>query len=343
MSSPKGTLSWLDLLLRLFRPRSQATPPPPPSPMPAPEPTPAPAQIVNRRVLLISYNPIVDESRGVQLLEYMNWRKPQALATDFILDILRASYGLARFEIVENVERKEFPVLIDGFRYTPARYLDVLRKIQPPHTPPMADYSIILKENRILERVASGEIDEVWIFAFPHGGFYESTMGGAGAFWCNGPVLPDTESCPRRFVVMGFSCERGVGEMLEAFGHRAEFILEKTFSRLPPSENLYQRFTLYDKIAPGQAHVGTIHFAPNSETDYDWGNPRFVRSACDDWYNFPNFRNLWREVNATEWGNGDIRAHHLWWFKHLPHVGGFTNGIANNWWEYIMDPNRVNV
>ncbi|MDW8227235.1 MAG: hypothetical protein RMJ60_05500, partial [Anaerolineales bacterium] len=227
--------------------------------------------------------------------------------------------------------------------YTAQEYLNVLHKIQPPHTPPMANYSAILQEHRILERVAQREIDEVWIFAFPYAGFYESAMGGKGAFWCNAHPIPDTDSCPRRFVVMGFSCERGVGEMLEAFGHRAESILEKTFSALPPERNLYRTFTLYDKIAPGQAHVGTIHYAPNSESDYDWGNPRFVRSACDDWYNFPHFQNLWREVNAAEWGNGDIRAHHLWWFKHLPHVGGRTHGISNNWWQYILDPNLVNV
>ena len=38
-----------------------------------------------------------------------------------------------------------------------------------------------------------------------------------------------------------------------------------------------------------------------------------------------------------------MRAYTKWWLKHLPKVGGRTNGIANNWWQYIMDPNRVTV
>ena len=36
----------------------------------------------------------------------------------------------------------------------------------------------------------------------------------------------------RRFVIMGYNYQRGVGEMLESFGHRSESILEKTFARL---------------------------------------------------------------------------------------------------------------
>ena len=48
-----------------------------------------------------------------------------------------------------------------------------------------------------------------------------------------------------------------------------------------------------------------------------------------------------RKVDATEWGGGDIRLHHKWWFGHLPHAPGETNGISNNWWKYIVDVNSV--
>ncbi|HUW14750.1 MAG TPA: hypothetical protein VM537_33835, partial [Anaerolineae bacterium] len=94
-------------------------------------------------------------------------------------------------------------------------------------------------------------------------------------------------------------------------------------------------------IAKGQANVGTIHFAPNSQYDYDWGNMTPVRSFCDDWYQFPNMTGVVRTVDATEWGGGDIRAHHEWWLKHLPKATGTTDGVANNWWKYIIDPNNV--
>ncbi|MEK6587914.1 MAG: hypothetical protein AABY97_03635, partial [Chloroflexota bacterium] len=174
-----------------------------------------------------------------------------------------------------------------------------------------------------------------------YGGYYESRMAGPGSFWCNSPPLEGWGEARRRFVVMGFNYERGVGEMLESFGHRTESILAKAFENVALSENLWERFTRYDQRHPGQAEVGNIHFAPNSERDYDWGNRRMVSSSCDDWNGFPDLTGQRRMINSEEWGNGDIRRHHLWWFRHLPHVEGETNGVLNNWWAYILDPNRV--
>ena len=118
--------------------------------------------------------------------------------------------------------------------------------------------------------------------------------------------------------------------------------MEKTFGRLSGDANLWKRFIRYEKTAPGKAALGTIHFAPNSERDYDWNNPSTVKSECYDWLlNFPDFKADIRDVTATEWGSGDIRAHHKWWLKHIPHVAGRQNGIHNNWWQYIIDPQSV--
>jgi hypothetical protein len=66
-----------------------------------------------------------------------------------------------------------------------------------------------------------------------------------------------------------------------------------------------------------------------------------VWSYCDDWLSFPDLAGRRRRVDCHEWGNGDMRAHHLWWLDHLPHVAGETFGVSNNWWEYVVDPNRV--
>jgi hypothetical protein len=206
----------------------------------------------------------------------------------------------------------------------------------------MADYDAILNRFEILHRVARGEIDEVWIFNFPHAGFYESIMAGPGAFWCNAPPLRNTDPAQRRFVIMGFSYERGVGEMLENMGHRAESILEKTFEKVVEEDNLWRQFIQYEQTHPGQAALGNVHFAPNSARDYDWNNPATVLSTCDDWLNnFPHLTGSSRPVTAAEWGNGDTRQHHLWWFKHFPKVPGRKNGIHNNWWQYIANPNLV--
>ena len=214
--------------------------------------------------------------------------------------------GRRAYQIVQRVELNEFPVKTDGFRYDPQTYLDVLNGVQP---------SAYARRSQL-----PGHPDRVECpAAYCHGvrltkyGFLPSrmldstnrVMGGAGAFWCNSPPMTWSAGCARRFIVMGFSYERGVGEMLESFGHRSESLVSKVFNcqefvawaykpgRVPatvgPTLNLFQQFISFDQIAPGKAGVGTIHYAPNSDRDYDWNNPRQVPSSCYDWYNFPGF------------------------------------------------------
>jgi hypothetical protein len=331
--------SLLDFVQKILR---RGVPPPATLPAFLPDNLTEPAVIVTNRVLQIIYDPIMDPASGERLSEKMKWNRVDDLVSGFIQDILETSGGMARYEVVERVLLNEFPAKVDGYRYTPTAYLEVMHGA-PSHKPTGADYQAILTGYNVLPRVLKREIDEVWLFGFPHSGFYESCMGGAGAFWCNAPPLTGTAGCPRRFIVMGFSFERGVGEMLEAFGHRAESILTKVFEKANGEANLYAHFSRYDKVAPGQASVGTIHFAPNSQREYDWNNPTKVMSDCYDWLNFPKFQGDVREVDASEWGGGDMRAHHRWWLAHLPKVAGRTAGVANNWWQYIMDPNRVDL
>jgi hypothetical protein len=279
-----------------------------------------------------------------KLSEYLGWNRPEDLASEFIRDISQFSHEMARYRVVERIDVNAFPAKVDGFHYTPEDYLDVLRGRHGHYQPQEVDYYAILAEFDLLNRVARNEIDEVWTFSFPHAGFYESIMAGPNAFWCNAPALKNTEAAKRRFVIMGFSLERGVGEMLESYGHRVESLLEMTFEPLSGEADLWKRFTRYERIAPGQAAVGTIHFAPNSERDYDWNNPAIVKSECFDWLlNFPEFKGDMREVSASDWGNGNMRLHHTWWHNHIPHVSGRQNGIANNWWPYILNPQLVEV
>ena len=131
--------------------------------------------------------------------------------------------------------------------------------------------------------------------------------------------------------------------MLESYGHRAESMMEQVYRAIPEnsSQNLWKLFIRHEKNHPGLAEVGTIHFAPNSWHDYDWGNPAEVMSHSQAWLYFPDLSQPPRLETCAEWGNGDTRAHHLWWYRHLPHVGGQFNMISNNWWHYIVDPNAV--
>jgi hypothetical protein len=333
----------LSLLASIFG-RRRTTPPSPPRPTPPSFDPDEPALVTESKVLVIVYDPVVEAQNPRTLSNYLGWPQVEDLASGFISDISQYSHGKANYRVVERINVDEFPPKVDGFRYTPEQYLDVLRGKYTPYQPQEVDYYAILAEFDLLRRVAKGEIDEVWIFGFPHAGFYESLMAGPKAFWCNAPALKNTEASRRRFILMGFSLERGVGEMLESFGHRTESILEKTFAPAHGEANLWERFSRYDKIAPGRAALGNIHFAPNSEKDYDWNNPAPVRSECFDWLlNFPNFQGDVREVTARDWGNGEMRLHHRWWLNHIPHTVGRQNGILNNWWPYILKPDLVSV
>jgi hypothetical protein len=294
-----------------------------------------------RRVLSIVHDPMIPGEGNRKLHEVFGWNDPDGLAREFITDVTACSHGYARYEIVEWIEVNAFPEKIDGFSYSPEAYLACWRSRSSFHDPDRVDYIKLLDEFKVSEKIEQDLIDEVWLFAFPYAGYYESIMLGPGSFWCNAPPLPDTEDWRRRVVVMGFNYERGVGEMLENLGHRAEAILSRVFSESIEGENLWERFTRHERTHPGRAEVGTVHFAPNSERDYDWGNTRYVLSSCDRWYDFPLMRGEARQVNCKEWGDGDIRLHHLWWFDHFPHFDGSSNGISHNWWEYILDPNKV--
>ncbi|NWF70912.1 MAG: hypothetical protein HXY40_17645 [Chloroflexi bacterium] len=330
----QNLIRWLlRLLMHWGIIRNLSTTPPPPTPGPAPTP-------ITRKVLMITHNPVLRSQGGRTLKEYFGWQDPDTIAQGYSDDLKSASYGYITYEIVERLVVDAFPLKADGFRYDEASYLQAWQT-RSFHLPDGVDYLALVREFAMIEKINSGAIDEVWLFGHPYGGYYESIMAGPGGFWCNAPALAGTQHAARRFIIMGFNFERGVGEMLESFGHRAEAIMDKVYAGRGAAANTYQRFIRYDRAFPGQAECGNVHYAPNSEHDYDWGNPRQVMSRCDNWYNFPDLSGAPRLVDAREWGGGDIRAHHLWWLRHFPHVGGSINGISNNWWEYIIDPNRV--
>jgi len=318
-----------------------------------------PLQTLTPRALLIVYDPVVARASGQRLSQFKGWNRVEDLVADYIADIEECSGGLVKYRVVQRMDVDEFPLKADGVHYDASSYLDVLSERARPHDPDLADYHRIVADYNLLERAANSDFDEVWLFGGPYFGFWEAAMAGTGAFFCNGGPVPNSP-CRRKFVMMGFSYERGVGEMIEDLGHRAETTLAHLFGsddfwvwaydrkRTPKTTdvgklNLLERFLCFDQIAPGKSNVGTLHYAPNSTTDYEWGVTTLVQSCADDWDQFPNLPNPpnYRTMTTQDWGGGDIRAHHKWWLKRLPKVAGRTNGISNNWWKYFIDPNNV--
>lgn len=301
------------------------------------------SKVLKPKVLVLNYDPIIEAEGGKRLHEVCKWNDPRQLTEGYVNDIKECSGGYVQYQIVEWKDVDDFPVKKDGFRYTDETYMQCYKTGKGWHQPDGVDYKAIIKDFKLDERVERREIDEVWIWGAPYLGYWESTMAGKGAYFCNSDPVPDV-NCSRIFVIMGFNYERGVGEMLEDMGHRTESILRKVFGRwdnsLPLEQlNVWERFTLYDKQKPGHAACGNVHFAPNSQGDYDWGNKTKVLSSSDDWLNYPNLTGKKRLVDCSEWGNGDIREHHKWWLRHLPKAPGRTDGKLNNWWDYVVDFN----
>ena len=174
-------------------------------------------------------------------------------------------------------------------------------------------------------------------------------MAGPAAFDINGGVY-DQVPCKRRFAIMGFNVERGVAEMIHDVTHRTE----ATMSRLYGGWKVEQLTTNWAKFAANQkqsgtAAVGTCHYPPNAEKDYDYANRRAVESTADDWLHYPDLTGRRRSFNCEEWrepyknskGDPDYhRNYQKWWFSHLPKAPGVNpDGRLNNWWEYVFNFN----
>jgi Tol biopolymer transport system component len=295
------------------------------------------------RTILITFDPLLESEGGMRLHTRGGWSDPVTLAATYSSDLAQSSHDLMQYRRMVTLRADEFPLHTDGYRYTDASYVACLTGSASWHMTG-TDYKSQVRDYDLARKVDAGMIDEVLIHAPPYTGYYESTMCGRGGYWCNsGPQ--QRIACTKIFIMMGFNYERGVGEMLEDYGHRSESILWHTYgSWYAQPTHAWNRFSLYDKQLEGMAACGNVHYAPNSQSDYDWGNSTYVWSYCDDWLdNYPNLQNTQVWVNCSEWGNGDMRQHHKWWFERFPHVPGslteYSMTRLNNWWEYVQDFN----
>jgi hypothetical protein len=314
------------------------------------------------KVLVLEFNPLVPGSvyapndpqappKGLR--QVGGWNDPLPLAAGYMQDICDASGGLVQLEIADWLVVHRFQKKVDGFVYTPAEYLAALhggtRGNAAWHQPDGIDYPGMIDEFDLIPRIESGEIDEVWMMGLPYFGYWESAMAGKDAFEVNGGVY-DQVPCRRRFVVMGFNVERGVAEMIHDQCHRTEATMTRIYGGWEADKltTNWARFAA-NLQQSGTAAVGTCHYPPNAERDYDYANPRMVASTADDWLHYPNLTGRTRTFNCEEWrgpyedarGQPDYQRNYIrWWFTHLPKAPGVNaDGRLNNWWEYVYNFN----
>ena len=316
------------------------------TPTPAISITPIPTVTVNpeavtRKVMVLDFNPLIPSQGNRSIRDVEGWADPVSLESQYINDIKTASGGYLNYQIVlavRNINR--FPTKDNGYVFTDSEYISALSN---PTTNARAiiDYNKILADNDVCAKLNSGEIDELWLWGGPWFGYYEITMTGPSAFNTNSsPFTGNT--CNKNMMVMGFSYERGIAEMLEDLGHGLEGTLTHIFGEKPMGTTIgnystpWGKFASSDITAPGKSGCGWMHYPPNTTTakEYDYSNQRYVNSACDDWLNYPNLTGVSTSINCSNW-NCDGYQFKKWWLTHLPKAPGKTNNFWNNWWKYF--------
>jgi hypothetical protein len=293
------------------------------------------------RVLVLNFDPVIPQEGNKRLHEVGKWNDPRWLAQQYADEVRKASGDLVRYQIVEWRDLDEFPVKVDGFVYTKEQYLQCLRDWKGWHEPDGMDYEKVLQKHGVDKLIDAGKVDEVWLFGAPYMGFWESAMAGPGAFFINGGVY-DKFPTKRPFAIMGFNYERGVAEMLHNLCHRTEATMTRIYGgwQADKLEHNWARFAANAHQSNGVAAVGSCHYPPNGEKDYDYANPRTVVSSAPDWLNYPNFTGKTMEVNRETWGGPDYHLNYMrWWFRHLPRNPGVNreDGRLNNWWRYVFE------
>jgi hypothetical protein len=315
-----------------------------------------PEEVMHVKLFVLTYDPII-ESEGKKLHEVYGWEDPATLTQKMIQDLRKSSHGIVNYDIVENVLVDGFPPYKNGCSYTDESYREGLANFYDSGSEEgfcgntEIDMAKIDALYGISEKVESREVDELFLWGAPGASYpWESAMAGTGAYWINGPPELGISSS-KVFVIMGLNYERGVAEALESYGHRSEWILQKIFNGggwdgyTKHEGNAWDRFLIKDIDVAGKGGVGDIHDAVNAREGhgYDRSSRDIVLSNADEWLNYPdidytNRRDLW----CNEWGcdvegNNDARAYENWWYYHLPHAPGETDGKFNNWWKYIVD------
>jgi hypothetical protein len=302
-------------------------------------------KVVN--VAVVIYDPIIDSEGGKPLSQVMGWNDANELSRKLVEDVKVASGGYVDYRIVVRRVLDDCPPFLSGFRYDDAGILEAVRTQKWIEGGDKSSYAKIIEENELARLVQEYDLSEVWLWGSP--GFHwdeyamfipnrDTRLPKTDNPWFYRPY--DIPDLGRMLWVMGFSYERGEGEMLESYGHRCEGILSLAIAGGvwdTKRDDPWNRFTRVDKDFPGESHVGSIHFAPNSDSDYDWGNRRYVETQALDWRNYPDLKGTKAIMNCDDGWGPDIAAHHKWWLGLLPKAPGKTKWGSNNWWTYIVD------
>lgn len=237
-----------------------------------------------------------------------------------------------RYRIVGQVEYKEAIPLL------PARGNDA----------PLPDYAAIMNRIDAKKLVEQQGVEEIWIWGY-HGkiGLWESNMSSpTGDVSNSNRDEKDLPVFSKTYTVYHYNYGRGLGEMLENHMHQLEHLLNHVDGRetTPPDKwnelLFWGKFVGSDashKIVTNPARCGWTHYAPNSERDYDWANPRYVETDIEDWK--PDGIGKTQRMNADRWDRDAIKWR-IYWLQAIPGLGHkltYQGRPLRNWWSLKAD------
>jgi hypothetical protein len=214
--------------------------------------------------------------------------------------------------------------------------------------PPLPDYYSIMERIGARELVEEQGVQQIWMWGY-HGriGLWESNMSSpTGDVSNSNRDNADLPVFTKTYTVYHYNYGRGVGEMLENHMHQLEHLLNFADGRdvTPPekwSELLFWgKFVGSDashKIVTNPARCGWTHYAPNSERDYDWANPRYVETDIEDWQ--PDGIGKTQMMNADRWDRDPIKWR-VYWLQAIPGLGhglSYQGKPLRNWWSFVSD------
>jgi hypothetical protein len=164
-----------------------------------------------------------------------------------------------------------------------------------------------------------------------------------------------TTACDRHYVVMNPTYER-LDTVMHNYGHRLEQTMGYLSERWSAADRK-QHWQDFSAIAryqvPGAPYnmvsCGNAHFAPNSQSAYDYGNQTQVSTSCPDWGNFPNYSGATTQVSCTDWGCND-NGWNEYWMAAVPRSDGDAQlsdvnakpfQFPRDWWSLALYPDKA--
>lgn len=206
----------------------QPFPTPTNTPTPTLTPTPRPdiGYPINKKILVINYDPYLPQ-RQRKLSSY--YGDPVAIAqlgVDYFKQITnsRLNYSIVKRNDIDAFAPKKYDP-----QFTEDLFFQCVSNPGGLICGSNADWDGIIEDNGVCEMVNGGEIDEVWIQSHPFAGFWESALTGPKnlRFNYNGPTMT-LNNC-NKLVPLQLAGYGGFD--LHVSGHRGEATMTKVYGR----------------------------------------------------------------------------------------------------------------